>query len=81
MACGVPVAASRTGSLPEVLGEAGEFFDPYNPQDIHRVIQKVLSHSDLAQNMRDQGLRRAKDFSWDIAARETLSVFQRTVNA
>ncbi len=81
MACGVPVAASRTGSLPEVLGEAGEFFDPYNPQDIRRVIQKILSHTDLAQNMREQGLRRAKTFSWDIAARETLSVFQQTVNA
>ena len=81
MACGTPVAASRTGSLPEVLGEAGEFFDPYNPQDIQRVIQKVLSHSDLAQRMREQGLTRVKNYSWDIAARETLSVFQQTVNA
>ena len=81
MACGLPVAASRTGSLPEVLGEAGEFFDPYNPQDIHRVIQKVLSHSGLAQHMREQGLRRVKNYSWDVAAREALAVFQQTVHA
>ncbi len=81
MACGVPVAASRTGSLPEVLSEAGEFFNPYNPQDMSQVIRKILAHPELGQNMRERGLERAKHFSWNCAARKTLEIFQETVDA
>lgn len=75
MACGTPVIASNTGSLPEILGEAGRFFNPHNPDEILSVMKGVLAHEELRQEMKYSGLMRAKTFLWDIAARDTLSIF------
>jgi glycosyltransferase involved in cell wall biosynthesis len=80
MACGTPVAASNLGSLPEVLGEAGRFFDPADPSEMRRVIMEVLSDRDLREDMRRKGLERAKRFSWESAARDLLGIFEKLVN-
>ena len=80
MVCGCPVAASNLGSLPEVLGDAGCFFDPYNKEEMLGVIKKVLSDNDLRESMKSKGLDRAKQFSWEKAARDLLSIFHNVVD-
>lgn len=75
MACGTPVAASNCGSLPEVLGTAGRFFDPRDAQNMARVIESILADDPLRKQMREDGLRRAEHFLWKKAARETLAIF------
>lgn len=75
MACNTPVAASNTGSLPEIIGEAGCFFNPHSPSDMFNVIQNILSNDTLSAKMRERGLDRAKKFSWQKASREMLSLF------
>ncbi len=75
MACGAPVVSSSAGSLPEVLGKAGSFFDPYSPDDMLKVIRSVLSDPVLRESMRHAGLERAKEFRWETAARQTLAIF------
>ncbi len=75
MACGTPVAASNCGSLPEVLGAAGRFFDPRDSQSIALVIEQVLADDALRKQMSEDGLRRAEIFLWKKAARETIAIF------
>lgn len=77
MACGTPVVASKTGSLPEVLGDAGRFFDPLKPQEMLDVLIKTLLDDESREQMRCLGLKRAKLFSWDIAASDLLNIFNK----
>ena len=79
MACGTPVAASDAGSLPEILGQAGRFFDPHRSSDILNVMKLILSNNTLRKEMSRAGLIRAKQFSWDVAAKATLSLFDDLV--
>ncbi|MBA3255754.1 MAG: glycosyltransferase family 4 protein [Pyrinomonadaceae bacterium] len=75
MACGTPVVSSDRGSLPEVLGEAGRFFDPLDTRMMADTLKRVLSESDLRKEMREAGLSRAQQFTWNKAAKDTLSIF------
>jgi len=64
MHCGVPVIASNTGALPEVVGDARALFDPENPAAVAARITEILSGPALARSLVEQGLQRARDFSW-----------------
>jgi glycosyltransferase involved in cell wall biosynthesis len=79
MSCGTPVAASRTGALPEVLGEAGRFFNPRDVDDMARVIQSILGDEATRTAMGESGLTRARQFRWQKAATETLDIFNELV--
>ncbi len=75
LACGVPVVVSRAASLPEVVGDAGLYCDPHDPHDIARQIAALLEDNDLTLRLRHAGVTRARQFSWERAARETLAVY------
>jgi Glycosyltransferase len=75
MACGTPVISSDRGSLPEILGGAGRFFDPYRPETLLNALQNALSNDSLREEMRQYGLIRVKQFTWEKAARESMSIF------
>ncbi len=75
MACGTPVVASRTGSLPEVLEAAGRFFDPADPREMANILSEVLNNELERRKMRNDGLQRSRLFSWDQAATDTLAIF------
>jgi glycosyltransferase involved in cell wall biosynthesis len=75
MACGTPVVASDRGSLPEILGEAGRFFNPYRSETMLSVIQEVLRNEALRDEMGRYGLTRSKQFTWEEAARKAVSIF------
>lgn len=81
MACGVPVISSNTSSVPEVVGDAGILIEPRNIEQIADAIQRVISNTELSAQLRAAGIERAKQFTWQRTARETLnayySVFQR----
>ena len=76
MACGTPVICSRAGSLPEVAGDAAEYFDPWSVEDLAAAIERVIGSSDLRARLRLKGLARAKDFSWDEFARQHYQVYR-----
>ena len=77
MACGVPVACSRTSSLGEIAGEAALTFDPENLEELTSVIQQLLDDPELAQSLGSKGIERAGTFSWERAARETWAVYEK----
>ncbi|MBK6721047.1 MAG: glycosyltransferase family 4 protein [Sphingomonadales bacterium] len=68
MQCGVPVLASNRGSLPEVVGDAGLFFEPEDPTDIARTVLMFLEDQSLRVRLGKTALTRAADFSWERAA-------------
>jgi len=79
MSCGTPVVASNRGSLPEVVGEAGRFFNPTDTQNMTDVIQKVLGNDRLRKEMSQSGLMRAQEFRWSKAAKDALAIFDELV--
>jgi glycosyltransferase involved in cell wall biosynthesis len=81
MACGCPVIVSNATSLPEVCGEAALYCDPNNPSDIADKIQQLMRHPELGDELRARGFERAREFSWDKCARESLAVFDQFLSA
>lgn len=75
MACGTPVAASKTGSLPEVLGAAGRYFDPTNADEMASVMVGILNSEAERRTMSAEGIKRSRLFSWDQAATDALAIF------
>ncbi|MBI2939214.1 MAG: glycosyltransferase family 4 protein [Chloroflexi bacterium] len=79
MACGTPVVASRAGSLPEVVGEAGLLVDPTGPENIAGALARLIAQPSLRADLRERGLVRSQQFSWARCAAETLSAIERAV--
>jgi glycosyltransferase involved in cell wall biosynthesis len=74
MKCGTPVITSNCSSLPEVAGRAALLIDPEKPDDLATAMREILSNRELRDAMKRQGLVRAKFFSWEKAAAETLEI-------
>lgn len=72
MACGTPVLASSAGSLPEVIGEAGLFFDPTDLDAMAGAIATILGDRATRDRLADRAWRRSAGFTWEGAARQLL---------
>jgi glycosyltransferase involved in cell wall biosynthesis len=77
MACGTPVVVSNVSSLPEVVGDAAMLIDPNDVDELTVVMRQVLTSESKRECMIAKGLKRAANFSWQRAARETLAVYRR----
>jgi glycosyltransferase involved in cell wall biosynthesis len=77
MACGAPVACSSTSSLGEIAGDAALTFHPERVAAIYEVIHTLLHNDPLRADLRERGLARAAEFSWERAARETWAVYEK----
>ncbi|MDD4179989.1 MAG: glycosyltransferase family 1 protein [Candidatus Margulisbacteria bacterium] len=81
MACGIPVVASNNSSLPEVVGSAGLLVSPHDPQAIALAINKILASPDLKNDLSRQGIARAREFSWERCAKQTLGAYQSAISS
>ena len=81
MACGVPTIASRTSCLPEISGNALTYFDPLSIEDMASCMHAVLCNSELSSSLRQRGIDRARGFTWERCARETLNVLKKVAQA
>jgi glycosyltransferase involved in cell wall biosynthesis len=79
MACGTPTIVSNCSSLPEVVGDAALLVNPKDPEEIAVAMHRLLTDDDLHAELREKGLRRARCFSWETAARTTLEVYRKAV--
>jgi alpha-1,3-rhamnosyl/mannosyltransferase len=77
MACGAPVISSNAASLPEVVGEAGLLVEPTDAATLTSAIEQVLSDDALRAALSSRGPQRAREFSWERCARETVGSYQR----
>ena len=75
MASGTPVIASRAGSIPEVLGDAGILLDPDDTNGWTAAIARVANDAAVRDRMTTDGLARAASFTWERTARITNAVY------
>jgi glycosyltransferase involved in cell wall biosynthesis len=80
MACGCPVIASNTSSLPQVVGSAGIMLDPDDEGGFVDAICRVLEDRDLHEEMRRKGIEQAGKFSWEKTALETVAVYREALS-
>ncbi len=80
MACGTPVVCSRAASLPEVAGDAAEFFDPSSVDELARAIERVLESTEFQSSLRRKGLDRASHFSWEDSARRHCEIYHELLS-
>jgi glycosyltransferase involved in cell wall biosynthesis len=73
MAAGIPVACSDIPPLREVAGDAVLFFDPLKEDAISTALDRVVTEAPLRAQLTDAGPKRAGQFTWERAARETLA--------
>jgi glycosyltransferase involved in cell wall biosynthesis len=79
MACGTPVVTANSSSLPEVAGEAALLVDPYIVTELAAAMRRVLEDPALAEDLRQKGLERVKQFTWEKTARETIAVYEKVL--
>jgi len=79
MQCGVPVIASRTSSLPEVVGDAALAVDPSDQLAIAQAIHDVLRDDRLAESLGRRGLERARQFSWARTVERTVEAYRAMI--
>lgn len=72
MACGAPVLSSDRSSLPEVVGDGGLYFDPFDAHAIADAIVRMVVDDELHAVLAARGLARAATFTWQRAARLAL---------
>jgi glycosyltransferase involved in cell wall biosynthesis len=79
MARSVPVVAASAGALPEVLGDAALYCDPFNPNDIARVLSKAAFDQPLRSRLVRAGLERVGRFTWGKTAAATLDIYREVL--
>jgi glycosyltransferase involved in cell wall biosynthesis len=81
MACGVPVITSNVSSLPEVAGEAAVLIDPTDTDELRESLLSLWRDSDQRRNLAARGKKQASHFTWERAAEQTVSIYERAMKA
>lgn len=80
MAAGAPLISSNATCLPEIYADGAVYFNPHSTDDLVDKINKVLSDKKLRQKLTRRGQRRARDFSWQSTAQQTLTIYCQILN-
>jgi len=76
LAAGVPLITSDRSALPEVVGNAALLVNPESVEDMAHAIRSLLNDTERRRKLIAQGRARAKELSWDQAARQVLTVYR-----
>jgi glycosyltransferase involved in cell wall biosynthesis len=79
MASGLPIIASNSACLPEIMGDGGILVDPRNIDEWISTVRRVLGSPELQQHLRGRAVERSQFFSWGKTAQETLLVYEELV--
>jgi glycosyltransferase involved in cell wall biosynthesis len=80
MACGTPVVVSDSTSLPEVVGEDGVLLPPTDIDAWSGTLDRLLNDKSTRDDLSGRGLERARLFTWDRTARQTVETYRRALN-
>jgi glycosyltransferase involved in cell wall biosynthesis len=78
---GCPVVASYSSSIPEVVGDAGFYFDPENSEELGEKLDQVISNDDLRKELIKKGYEQKEKFSWERCSEETLKFYEKVLNS
>lgn len=77
MSNGCPVVCSNGGSIPEVVGDAGVYFDPNSPEELRTALERVATTGEVQADLRARGYARTTDFCWDRCAAATAQIYRQ----
>ena len=80
MACGIPVIASNTSSVPEVVGEAGILIDPFDVDMFAEAMMNLADDMSFRDMLAEKSLTRSQLFSWDSCAEKTISTYKKVLH-
>ncbi len=79
MACGCPVATSRTSSMTEIADGAAIMVDPYDFDSMRDGMIKLIDNAELRIELREKGLKRAGEYSWKRTAELTYAGYMKAL--
>jgi len=79
MACGTPIVAASAGSLPEIVGDSAPLLSPDDPGSWRGLIRRIVTEPSFGAEISARALVRARSFTWERTARETLDCYQRAL--
>jgi glycosyltransferase involved in cell wall biosynthesis len=74
MAAGLPIASSDHGPMPEVLGDAGVYFDPEESASIADALHRLAADDSLRSQLAESAWHKAQAYSWESCARDTFEL-------
>lgn len=77
---GAPVVSSNATCLPEIYGEAAEYFNPNNSKEMAKAIERVIGNSRRSGQLKILGAAQARKYSWRRMAKQTLDVYNQALN-
>ena len=77
MSLGCPVLCSKVASIPEVGGDAVAYFDPDNIENIKDSICEIVYSDHKIKNLKEEGIKKSKQFTWSKCTLETLKVYKK----
>ncbi len=80
MACGCPVITSETSSMPEVCGDAALYFNPLDKKSITIAFNKLIADPILQNELREKGIKRARNFSWKNTAVSVKKIIENKIS-
>ncbi|HYF96509.1 MAG TPA: glycosyltransferase family 1 protein [Patescibacteria group bacterium] len=79
MAHGCPVASSNATCLPEIYGDAVEYFDPISTEEMANTIDKLINDQQLQEDLRAKGKKQLQKYSWRKMAEQTIDIYNSLV--
>lgn len=77
MSLDCPVISSNSSSMPEVIGDAGEFFNPMRLEELIQAMENVVFSEERRKELIEKGRIRLQNFSWRKNAIQTLEVYRQ----
>ncbi|MFH1509020.1 MAG: glycosyltransferase family 1 protein [bacterium] len=77
MTCGIPVISANTSCLPEILGEAADYFDPYKTEEMAQKIIDLIDDEEKKCDLINKGFSLIKKYSWHNLAEKTLDIYEK----
>jgi glycosyltransferase involved in cell wall biosynthesis len=81
MKCGIPILSGNKTSLPEIAGDAAIYCNPFDEKDISDGMQQIFQDYELRLKLKNNGIERAKLFSWEITAENVWTVITNHLNS
>jgi glycosyltransferase involved in cell wall biosynthesis len=80
MACGTPLVVSRTGALPEVVGDAAVQVEPGDAEELAAVLRRLLDSPEERARVGQKGYDRVMErYAWPVVARKTVEAYQEAI--
>jgi glycosyltransferase involved in cell wall biosynthesis len=79
MSCGCPVLASNTSSLPEVGSDAALYFEPKDEESIRFAVERLISDTQLQNDLKRKGAERVKEFTWEKTALQSHALYKKLI--